>query len=767
MYTFGMNFVQKNLLTLVAWPSGRRAGAWLKKTSTAGICFFRKREKLAVLYKLRKTVRLLDDGSTEDCWLGTNSNLASEVRPMTISDKSTLNVLVVVDRSALDAMLASVYQAQGPFGPEFARTFPKGPINIDKTHASIKDYFHNPDGSLIDNETKVLVRLPLCVTIPFGKVIRTGDLNQEAYTQLSLIESDFMVFWAEWLNKHDQELQGIFLDTTSNATLKQFLPPSAPTGHGYISSPFIVMNDIDQDDEACIEQANELRNECNLVVTANKSKANVDDTSLAGKSVEIMGVTVPPSPSTNEVAAANILSTMSKVASPAIPAPTPLLTFTMEEHCVARAKSMGVKYHASSRKFELPEISEFYPAICAMTSHKNMRDTIQHTLFSIEDVMSELSHYLMRYTDIPTISNVGLNYLGQCQWTSEPIESLDIDSSNGFIINMIFPDTYAMAKVKTAANNENAAEEALGEHHSKKGKMATGFDSINELGGMSTLLTVLANTIVTFRLYWKFDLNDESTWPSVVSDVITLTDMVTSKKARKFMKKQPRAEKDKFIYYVMNQVLGIVTCFVLASKDVTVTSSILRQATDEASVSTFVTAHKIFESTKDKLDQILMNSSETPSCPLWKSAPAKEKYDAKDRKAIAALLLPAADKTPKKDKQKERRDQAQERDKNRQKTDQLSEGNFLKTSIPNLQLPGTVFNAQFRPCKSNARTDAKCSFGSVCNFDHTHFKDWTKARQLAMVKHVDSSDGKIEFVGVDNLVKKLRDEIKGEDAPAS
>ena len=712
---------------------------------TAGFCFFRKRSKLAALYKIRKTVRLLEDGSTEDCWLGTNSNVAAQARPMTITNNATMNVLVVVNKNDLESMLSNLPES-------ISQSFPKGTVDIDKTNPLIKHFFEKADGTLTDNEVKVLIRLSVCCPLPFGRVLRTGELNQEAYTQLGLIEPDFFAFWAEMINTHDEALQSIFLTETS---LTQYLPPSAPTGHGYLDNPFITMNDIDQDDETCIEQANELRNECNVIAALNISKSPSDDASLAGKSVVVTGV-VPPSPSSNETAAAAILSTMNMNTASAMNtlAPAPVATFTATEHSIARALAIGAIYDPVTRKVVLPLLSEFFGPICALSSKKDQRETVQHTLLSIEDHLAESNHYLCRHIDFPTMSNVGLGFLAQAQWLPDSIESLEMNTSNGFILNMIMPDTHAMAKAKAEAIDANVAEEALGEHHSKKSKMDTTFTSITELGGISTLLTSLGNALEVCRLFWRFDLNDPSTWPTPVKNIITLANMITSKKARKFLKKQTRTDKEKVIYYVMNQVLCMVSAFATASKDVTVTSAILCKKLDEMSVSNYATGDKIYETTKDKLDQVFMNSSDVPITPLWKNAPSKKKADEKERKAIVAMMQPAKDKSNK-DKDKERREAAAERAKNRQKTDQNSAGNFLKTSVPNLQLPNTIWNKDFKPCKSNARDNEHCSFGSKCNFDHTHFNDWTKPRQKALVKVVDESEGKISFVGIDE--KKLQE----------
>ena len=57
--------------------------------------------------------------------------------------------------------------------------------------------------------------------------------------------------------------------------------------------------------------------------------------------------------------------------------------------------------------------------------------------------------------DLPKMSNIGASYLCQGLMASDPVTSLDINTSNGFILNMVMPDTQAMAKEKAEAADLN------------------------------------------------------------------------------------------------------------------------------------------------------------------------------------------------------------------------------------------------------------------------------------------------------------------------
>jgi len=117
----------------------------------------------------------------------------------------------------------------------------------------------------------------------------------------------------------------------------------------------------------------------------------------------------------------------------------------------------------------------------------------------------------------------------------------------------------------------------------------------------------------------------------------------------------------------------------------------------------------------------------------------------------------------KKDTSKDRRDS--NANKNGQNKKQKTGGDtsgWISCKSNNLQLPRALFNKDYSLCKSNARDDATCPFGSKCLNDHTPFEGLDRAKQKALVKFVDK-DSKHQFVGVDEkLLEEIREELKDE-----
>lgn len=529
----------------------------------------------------------------------------------------------------------------------------------------------------------------------------------------------------------------------NDASLRQYLPAQPPTGHSYVDTPFFKLDQIDEDDELINGFVEELQEECEKIASNNMARANDSQSAPATAPTDSIEIVTP----TQE------REQLKPAAKP---------TYTETDYQRARVTALGMHYDPATGKLTKPVISEYYEAIMNMTSKKDQRDAVNQTLESVEDSLAQSSNFLYRAMDLPKMSNIGASYLGQGLMASDPVTSLDINTSTGFVLNMVMPDTQAMAKEKAEAADLNYAEEAIGEHHSKKAKLDTTFQSIKEIGGLNSFLAIIANGMGVQHLLFKFDVESTAPIPSVAYYIYNLALHMTSKRARKWLKNN-RADNQQLFYYVLNQVLAILACVAGASKDVLVTTAILSESLDQVPNQPYKTAHRVYESTLECIERVLLNSQEVPQSALWRSAPAKKRQDDKEAKKIAELLSPRANNNNKKDTSKERRDSdANKKGQNKKQKAEGDTSGWISCKSNNLQLPKELFNQDYHLCKSEARDDTTCPWGPKCNNDHTHFVDLDRAKQKAMVKSVDKNP-KLEFVGIDEkLLEEIREEIKNE-----
>ncbi len=168
-YGTSNDFVTKLLYPFATNSVGKRGATLLKKTMCAGIILFRGRDKFSVVYKHRKATLTVNDDETKDVWLGTSSNKASSVRPVTMSEKICMNVLCVVNKSDL------------PDGVTIA----KGTTDINISDPKLAEFFDDADA-----EVKVAVRLPASLPAPFGYSFKVGSMNQGLFDGLDQVENE-------------------------------------------------------------------------------------------------------------------------------------------------------------------------------------------------------------------------------------------------------------------------------------------------------------------------------------------------------------------------------------------------------------------------------------------------------------------------------------------------------------------------------------------------------------------------------------------------
>jgi len=534
---------------------------------------------------------------------------------------------------------------------------------------------------------------------------------------------------------------------------KKYRPARQAIGHGYIDSPYIKFSDIDDDDECITGAADELRKECEMIVKK-KTERDIGD--------EISQRSSTRRSSQQSIAGMLIGETAEMDASIAHlkSAHEEKPQYTSEDIYNAKISALGMRYDKENRTVAVPELSEFLDMIGNSTK-QSQREAVWSTMETIQSSLSTNRHFLYRNIDFPDMSKLGLSYLGQGTWSSDPIESLNMTTSNGFVINMILPDTPAMMKTKAETEDVNAAEDALHEHHSKKSKIDTSFSSLSEISNLSHLLSAMANSVGIYHLYFKMDVNDLDSLPTMAFYVVKLADRLTLWESRIWYKKN-RADSVMLFYYVLNQVCTMQSCYVKTMKDVVVTGRILRKDLANIPINNYATAQRIFEDTMIVLDRAFLGSAEVPSTPLWKNSPAKKRADEKELKKIYDLMSPrdSGIKKEKKDKDKDRRNGIRDDRKGGKLPNKGSSEGWIKCKNNNLSLPGLCFNKDYKLCKSNVRDDEKCLWGEKCNNDHSHFAGLTRDRQKSMVTSVDKNDTQ-EFVGVDEkLLAELRDEIK-------
>ena len=741
------NFLKENLYKFTKSSLGKRSGMILKKTVVSGLLALRGKDKVCTMYKLRKVGRSIDETSEEDVWLGTMSNRAASVDPKWFSTQSLGNVLCVVNTSEIPKV----------------GDIPSGPV-IDKSEDLLKDFFHNDDGDLIDNEDKTVVRLPAALLMPNGyESFKTGVVSQVTYDAFDRVEDPsltegptFYSFWVDAINEHSPQIQETLLNEDE---LKKYIPAKPNTGHDYIDSPFVKFHSVDMDDELLSSAAEEMRKECESIAESALRNRIEATTPASGHS---------PRRSAGEASLGS--SELSLV----VHVPKKTYKNSEEDHWDSRVKAWLAHYDPTTHKVTAHVPTMFAPLIRDAGSKENKRNAVHSSLESIQETLSQEENFLYRQIDLPVLSKLPLSYLGQATFSYETVESLDVTTSVGFLGVMMFPDTPAMAKIKADTADINVAEEALGEHENKKTKMDTSFTTISEITGLSSLLAWTANDIALFRMYATFDLTQASgsTPPSMVKYIHDMTLKLTSLSARRWFKKNKGIESLKLLYYVMHQILTIMGCHSRASKDVLVLACILRDDFERAPKSHYRLAYEFYSDAMRQIDKVILGGGDVPSSPLWNSAPAKARSEEKENRRMLLLFYENnkdrfKDRSPglnNKDRFKDRSPglpKSGERDNKRQKTGKEG-GGYLTVKTKHLNLPGKCFNAKSKLCKSNARTDIECPWGDSCTNDHTHFNHLPRDQQKALVKAFSKNDN-VEFVGVDeSIIKSIHEELAKE-----
>ena len=208
---------------------------------------------------------------------------------------------------------------------------------------------------------------------------------------------------------------------------------------------------------------------------------------------------------------------------------------------------------------------------------------------------------------------------------------------------MLLPDTAATAKTKSESQGQYEAEEAIGEFESKRTKLDTSFTAATEITSTGVAITGMANFVVASHLYYRVDLTSTTPCPGIVYSHVEIAKLLTTKRAKAWMKKNLQNQVQ-LLYYAVGCIMSIFTCYARASRDVVVTSSILRNDWSSVKVSDYKLAHTILNDCKEMLERIFLGSITVPTNDLYKNSKAKQNADDKQRKKLlqeaAAMTSP-------------------------------------------------------------------------------------------------------------------------------
>lgn len=705
VYTSAAEFSIKIQAKFVSASANIRKTLSQRKEMTAGILLFRKRNKIATLYLQREIT------SNEDVLLGTTSNNPIRVDARTISKKVFSNILVVAPKDKLTK-----------------HKFPLG-ADIDKSEALLKDLFLDENGNPKDNEVYGAARVPVGALLPYGAEVKTGTVTQATYTAYEQFDdTEYLSDWTELVSHHSPETQELFLN---NDELKKYRP-TMPRGHQWTSDPWVKLESVDEDDDELEEEVKRLASECEVIIKAN---SNRDDASSAGPVPEI-----------------DLLSPRAAVS------PEKSNTITDEDRINARALAFGMRYDPESDELTPPVTSEFFNTVSKTSKGWAQRDITQSSLTSIEEQMGESEHFLLRSVDMPKMEKLVLANISHCKWDQEQLSSMDQAIGKGIMVNMMLADSASTARVKAEKGNRAEVEEILMEHHSKRAELDKTFTPAGELHSANGLITLLANLLCVNFFWFSFDPENDPTPPSIVSYIMMVARLLTTRDGKKWIKNNP-AKRHKFLLYVVNQLVAVSSALARASLDVVVTTRIISKQWNQIPTKHYKLADKILKATLSEMAEIFLGSRDVPNTALWNNSKSKEKAESAEVNKLVGAVKDKLGNQLKREPSTPRpgRDDSRAEPKRYKKSLTGDKKGYVTNSGPNrFQVPKTLHNEDFKLCKSFALDGVECHFGDRCQFSHLWLDELDESRARCLVKAVDA-DQHLNFVNVsDELLKKLR-----------
>jgi hypothetical protein len=700
------NYVSRHIAPYFTAATAKRLNTVLKIDITAGVAFLPAKDQFTVLYL---PTEAFGSNETDSVLMGTISNRPTHARIKVVDKDILKNIYVLANKEDVPSQI------------------PIGNV-IDKTNEHLKGYFHDNDGNPLDDKEKVIARVPVALPIPYGINLPTGKFSgdniQGVYDSLEDINAPLLPFWLKCVLNHDEDLQ----EALADASLSQYCPALPALGHGITTSPFIQLKDYSDNDQDLCEEAERHQSKLNGIARGS-----------------IQSVTSGPNHQNSPQPPPGTIQTTSAVAQ------QETVTHDDKQNLQARVLSFGLKYDPETGRVSLPELSEFFGALRDATTKANQRETVQSLLVSLEDALADESHFLARATNLPKLDKVTLAYLAQALFSSNPVDSLSVDQATGFVGLMLMPDSHETAQAKSDYDAIFAAEEAMGEDATKRSTLPTTFKSVNELTGISTLLGTFANFVVMNMMYFKFDLANPASMPDIVRYTLNLALLITSRPARQWLIKNGD-KRIMFMYYVLNQMLAIMTACSRNSNDMMIRAKLLAGSTDSIPPKNLELMYNIYKDTVQTIEQVLLNSCGVPNTVLWTNSTIKQKMDERDRKKFLAGL---ETKPPGGGKRTPDERPGGGGGPPANKRLRQSNPGYIVCSGDSLNLPGVVFNADFKLCKAWVREGAVCQQGNQCKKHHLTLNELPEDKARALVQHV-NNDRNLKFVNVDEeLLKKL------------
>ena len=404
------------------------------KSHVPGLIWLRAVDKLATLYNTRNVVQ-----GNDQMLLGSQSNDSTSIRPRLVSTSIFDNVLVLVNKEDVPTNVTM------------------GKV-IDKTNEQLKGFVCNNEGAPLDSNDKVVVRLPVSMPLWKSAQIPSGPINQGTYDSLEEMDSVYAPFWLDSMKAWDADFQTLLL---SDESLKGFLPPRPPVGYEYTNkSAYIPFTDIDDDDVDMNEEVETLSKESNEIAKQSLFQQQ-DDLSLSGNG---SGNATRPQLARRK---SSLGPGAMDIDSQEVNTPRAM---TEADQFDARIGAFGAVFDPKTKTVVLSEHSIFVPSMRDATSKTAAQQAAVSSMLSIEDSIADTPHYLARLCDMPKIEKITAAYIAQAQFSDEAIKSLDMTTSRGVVVPALMPDSATTAAAKSEQEYLNIAEEAMGEHDTKRTK---------------------------------------------------------------------------------------------------------------------------------------------------------------------------------------------------------------------------------------------------------------------------------------------------------
>ena len=398
---------------LVGISNDTRSFRICDSNKVVGVYFVTPAKKLKFL--LLPTQTFAEDDGKEPVFLGNSSNCATKPRPVVVPADITGNCLIVAEEEKVPGV------------------FTKGEP-IDVTDPVFKD--QNLDAT----KTYVLVKLPVCMPIPYGNLVATGPIDQPVLDCLEQIHPAAS-WWAEQLELFNQTLQAEIL--AKSEAFKKALPKSSKSQQ-WRDSPYVTADSPNYDVEDLEVAVQKLHDKLTAIANDNRVQA-------------------PPLVDLTIKTPAMITQT---------PSPTNYMPGTKEDLKRCSIKLMGIHYDPVNETVHLPTGTHFGRSILEGSSVTDQRQNMGLALENVERHMKDCRDFLFRRVEMPVPSQVVLGCMAQGIFHTTAVTSLTDVNLRGVGISCFLPDSHAASSKKMAADQTALYEDVVGESATKRTKLS-------------------------------------------------------------------------------------------------------------------------------------------------------------------------------------------------------------------------------------------------------------------------------------------------------